>query len=103
MHECVVCDEAITNPVCPECLETEVVTWLHEYNEGLIPEFYEVSDEILTYGGDTDCILCDRKMCVCTFCYTQHVKNWLRKNPSARKQFRTFFNYGILQSSPEQN
>ena len=102
MHECVVCDEAVTNPICPKCIETEIVTWLHEFRPELIDELREVTDEILTEEGSTQCILCKDKMAVCTFCYTQHIKNWLKNYPLAKKEFRTFFNYGILEVPPAQ-
>ena len=98
MHECVVCDEAVTNPVCPECVEEEIVTWLHEFKPELINELRDVTDEILSPGGSTLCILCKNPMAVCTFCYTQHIKDWLTAYPVARERFHLFFNYGILET-----
>jgi len=96
MGECAVCRDTVTNPVCPECLRTEIGSWLSEVKPDLLEGFDDCSDELsFVLFGDEKCILCRKGMDVCTYCYTNHVFNWLKKRAPKvlLKEFITFFNF----------
>ena len=52
---CVVCNEVITNPICPDCLAERMQAWLAETNPKL-------AKDIRGYhlDGDTKCIFCNK-------------------------------------------
>ena len=43
--ECVLCIEAVTNPVCASCLEAQMSVWLNEVNPDLVIELKEKTKE----------------------------------------------------------
>jgi|FLOH01.1.fsa_nt_gi hypothetical protein len=91
MNECLICKEAITNPICIECVEKQVKVWLYETNPGLVGEVEREIDEINIVFGDTSCILCKNKMSVCSYCYTQHLLTWLENYPELIPEFKRNF------------
>ena len=91
MHDCILCGEVITHPICVECKENEIRTWLGETEPDLIPEFERVTDEINLSLGTTDCIICKGDMSICTYCYISHVLTWLDNYPYLINRFRLFF------------
>ncbi|MBU1201001.1 MAG: hypothetical protein KJ583_07555 [Nanoarchaeota archaeon] len=93
MNECIVCREVITNPVCVECIEMEIQTWLYEVKPELVEELNRVTDEINFKFGDTSCILCKEDMSVCTYCYIHHILTWLEKHPYLIGEFKRLFNF----------
>ena len=97
MGECVVCRETVTNPVCPSCLSAEIGAWLEETKPELLERFNEASKEMdLVLFNEETCILCKQGMDVCTYCYTEHIFNWLMREKSGKKlmrEFLTYFNY----------
>jgi hypothetical protein len=97
MGECVVCRETVTNPVCPRCLRAEVGAWLNETRPELLKDFEKISAEISTVVfGNEHCILCKRGMDVCTYCYTEHIFNWLLTTSPTREfmnEFLLLFNF----------
>lgn len=93
MSECILCEEAITNPVCMDCVEKEIETWLQEVQPGLVNELKTKTEEIRLGLGKTYCILCDSDMCICTYCYTAHIFSWLKKYPKLVKEFRMLFDF----------
>ncbi len=99
---CNVCSEAVTNPICPFCLATEINAWLTLYpnlKQELLPRInkylQEINNKIINYG--TQCIKCKNKRAyVCPYCFTEYIFNELRKiNADKRilKEFFEFFNY----------
>jgi len=85
------CNEVVTNPVCMNCVEKEVEAWLSEVRPALVEELKAKTEEIEISFGDTNCILCNDKMCICTYCYTNHIFNWLKKYPELIIEFRMIF------------
>ncbi|NQU98393.1 hypothetical protein HQ533_02915 [Candidatus Woesearchaeota archaeon] len=97
MSECIVCNEAITNPVCMGCVEEEIKAWLCEVKPELVEELYTKTEEIDSGFGETSCILCHNWMSVCTYCYTIHIFDWLKiRAPELSKSFRTIFNFNYF-------
>ncbi|MBD3249840.1 hypothetical protein GF336_07370 [Candidatus Woesearchaeota archaeon] len=91
--KCVICQEAITNPTCPECLGTEVITWLKER----IPS---LADEITwpAFGCKTgvNCIKCGKEMGICAHCYTREIYGYFRDlTPILANDFAETFDFGL--------
>ncbi len=100
-YACDVCSEAITHPICPACLTTEIEAWLTLYpnlRQELIPRLQEYLKKIDKKLEDsTICIKCgDKKAAVCTYCFTENVFQELKKinaNIIILKEFLEFFNF----------
>lgn len=103
-HLCNVCSEAVTNPICPFCLTSEIDAWLTLYpslRKELMPKLNnylnDVSNKITTYG--TQCIKCKKNRAfVCPYCFTEYVFRQLEKMESSEiilKEFLEFFNFDL--------
>lgn len=70
---CAVCQHVITNPVCPECKAEEVVAWQMSKNKETISGIrnlaasFNCPDEEIS----TKCLLCNKPMNICTFCFLE--------------------------------
>ena len=99
MSECVLCQEYVTNPVCSECLGKGVGQWLQENFPEKVVDFKALTKNIPkgTYEDDR-CIKCQKKMSVCTYCYTEEIFTWLVANKTHKdilKQYMKFFNFDL--------
>jgi hypothetical protein len=95
---CVICDEAITNPICPDCLGKQVGFWAYENNESLMPVIVKIGESVKEFKHDnTSCIICRRDMNVCPHCYCSEIYSWLQENRFKRlcKKFLKHFNYEL--------
>jgi hypothetical protein len=101
-YMCGVCSEAVTNPICPFCLATEIEAWLTLYpslRQELLPKIKkylgEISNHIVNYG--TQCIKCkDKKAHVCPYCFTEFIFRELKSMNTGQfilKEFFDFFNF----------
>lgn len=100
-HKCVVCDEAITNPICLECLEVEVRTWMRETGTMLVPKLGGFTDIFrgFTHAG-TSCVICSNNMNICAHCYCKEIVNWLiNEDNSLAQEFVTVFNYELHEAA----
>lgn len=99
MPQCVVCEEAITNPVCIECLTKEIRQWLGEKKASLIPLFMERVEMFESYNHETtDCIICNSNMNVCPHCVCMEVYNWLSEDyKEYAEEYLDLFNYELKQ------
>lgn len=72
---CVICSEAITNPICPECLAERMQDWLRQTNPKL-------AKEVKGYhlDGDTRCIFCGKGMTICAHCFSMDIYDYLADN-----------------------
>jgi len=71
---CVVCQEAITNPICPECLQKEIEQWLVDKNKSLVPKLRNYTEIFGSYRHEgTECVICGNDMKVCAHCYCKDV------------------------------
>ena len=85
---CLVCNEVISNPICPECINKEIRDWLVEKKIELI--------ENNTGLGSTKCIICGKPTAICPSCYTSEIYSIVRKKyPNLEKQFKTYFNFEL--------
>jgi len=94
--ECVLCDEAITNPICPACIREGVRQWLlEERQDDLVPEVDEVTRTVFRNAGDTHCIKCKNLMSTCAYCYTEEIFHLIKRNPSLLEKYLTYFNFDL--------
>ncbi|MBU0666773.1 MAG: hypothetical protein ABIC91_06550 [Nanoarchaeota archaeon] len=77
MAACKICQEAATNPICPDCIEKEIAAWLIETRPDLVPGLQRKTDELYDGSGETKCIICNQNVGVCSYCYTKEIFKWL--------------------------
>ena len=90
-HRCIVCNEGITNPICPECLGRELEQWLHENGMD-----YPIWPPKRTKRNDpkTRCIICGNDMELCAHCFTSDVyEAVLEKRPELKEDYLRSFDY----------
>ncbi|MBW2971229.1 hypothetical protein KY320_03655 [Candidatus Woesearchaeota archaeon] len=94
---CTVCQQAITNPICPECWERQLLQWALVEDISLMPLIEQIS-KLPSLGNEiTTCILCGSKMHVCTFCMAEEFLEFLKlERPKLVESFA--FNFGMSQS-----
>ena len=99
-HECLLCGDAITNPVCHTCLQTEVAGWLENQMPKLISRLKKTGEMFASYTHPgTSCILCGNNMNVCSHCYCDEVNKLLEDYPRLAEEFTTFFNFELQGSA----
>ncbi|RMF05908.1 hypothetical protein D6764_03635 [Candidatus Woesearchaeota archaeon] len=93
--ECVVCREAITNPICPDCLAAEAKVWLNENAPdltGFVSKPETVTRAFLHIASK--CVVCGKEMSVCPHCYSRDIFQELaQESPSTAAKFARVFNY----------
>lgn len=98
---CDSCSQAVSNPLCPNCLAQEIEAWLTLYpdlKKRLLPKMRHYLNNI---DGDifdsTICIKCNNnRASVCPYCFTDFVLIQLKKleaNKIVLKEFFEFFNF----------
>jgi len=76
---CEICNEGITDPVCLNCYNRELIAWLMENikNREIIKYIIKraVRTAIYDYLGKDYCILCKREgVFICRHCYFSNIK-----------------------------
>lgn len=94
--QCVVCEEPITNPICPACLKEGVSQWLLEQGQyGLLGEVDEMTRGVFANSGSTFCIKCDSLMGLCAYCYTKEVFDIVKRHPRLVADYLVYFNFDL--------
>jgi len=101
-YECLVCKEAIYNPLCPTCLAGQIKVWLTNYPDlskkimPILKKFIQEAHNEIDHLA-TRCIACNKKQAsVCPYCFTEHVLNQLKKldvDKQVLREFLQFFNF----------
>jgi hypothetical protein len=96
---CSECFEAITNPICVDCIEKEVDCWLdqssYSVKKAVKSEFKKLRQTTKDIGQTTPCVVCRKNAEVCPFCLVEDLKNRLGRilpNKSFR-EFSMLFNF----------
>ncbi len=94
---CGVCNEAITNPICPKCLEEEITQWLKARAPELVPLVKGVSDISTGFEyASTKCIICGGKVSICAHCFSSEIYSQLKlKNPELAEEFARSFDFEL--------
>ena len=90
------CDEAVTNPICTDCLKEQMKTWLGETEPGLIAEVEEITKWFNYLEPISRCALCGREMKVCRHCFTKEIFTVIQhQHPELEETFLQQFNYEL--------
>ena len=90
-HQCVECDEIITNPICGDCLAKEMKVMIAEYDSMLAETITGISIE-----GNTTCILCMKRMGLCPHCFSKGIYEYLQEqNKIVAKEFLNRFDFEL--------
>lgn len=103
-YMCDMCNEAITNPICPFCLAEQIEVWLTFYPQlkrEILPKIHnylkKTLNRITAYG--TECIKCRKNRAfVCPYCFTEYVFSELQEinaNKLILREFIEFFNFDL--------
>lgn len=86
MNTCSICDEPITNPICPKCIAKSLRVWLMQNN----PDLIEVVDDKLnmfmglnSLDSDMHCIKCGGEMSICMYCFTETIYDDIKESNDA--------------------
>jgi hypothetical protein len=105
-QKCIICDEGITNPICPNCLEREIISWVGELKPSLIPLLRNIKQNVTTFNHEnTNCIICKQDMNVCPHCYCKEIYMWLFENDHIElaNKFLNHFNFELIYELEKQN
>lgn len=96
-QKCVVCDEGITNPICPECLNKEMQVWFFENKPGMMGPLKDIIESFRSYTHfEGKCAICSQNMNVCSHCFSKEVYDkLLDEDELLAGQFLTSFDYEI--------
>jgi len=96
--DCIACNQAITNPICQECLYRDIEGWLKRRNPRLLLSLRRKTVEYIKlgdYSNNIECIYCEKKMNACAFCYIHFVEEWIyKKYPRLLAEFKRYFDFG---------
>ena len=85
--QCIECGEGITNPVCPDCIKQEIISWHPELGKTLVTP---------TFDSGVNCMFCGRNMSICAHCYSRDVYQYLiTENTVLAEEFLETFDYGL--------
>ena len=91
---CIECDEAITNPICSDCLATTMRVMIAEYDQKLAQKVVGFSME----DGITTCIQCGQSMSLCAHCFSRDIYEYLQeRNPAIAEEFVNRFDFDLRQ------
>ena len=98
---CDICNIAVSNPLCPMCLATEIEAWLTLYPKlsvDLLPQIKKYIEKCDDKSEEsTKCIKCGNNTAsVCPYCFTDQVLRELKKlevNKIILREFFQFFNF----------
>jgi hypothetical protein len=101
--ECVLCSENINQPLCHECLASQVKTWLTYYpdiKKKVSPKINSFVKEVEDLIVETSaCVACNKnKAALCPYCFTDKVYRILKKSkisPMVIGDFIATFNFDL--------
>ena len=93
-ERCVVCSEAITNPICLDCMKEGMEQWFAARNPSMIKSLrlWTRVFDAYTHKG-VKCVICGGNMNVCSHCYTEEILDALGERIEDREGFIRAFRY----------
>ncbi|NOZ81383.1 MAG: hypothetical protein GXP63_06965 [DPANN group archaeon] len=97
-NQCIVCDEIITNPICPDCLGQQFKAWLGAHRRTLL---LKMQKEVYGFGKrderGTACVICSKPMHVCPHCLAKAAQRVIdgEDDIELQSQFMTHFNWNL--------
>lgn len=100
---CGICNEAITNPICPECLEKEIKTWLKVKNPNMVNKVMGVTSIFSGFEySSMNCVLCGKSMNICAHCYVKEIYEILSEyDKNLAQDFKFTFNFDLAHEENE--
>jgi hypothetical protein len=100
-YECPKCSEAITNPLCHDCLGKQISSWLAFYpdlKKKLSPKLKKYIQEVNNEASSTmNCVACNKKKAaLCPYCFTEGIFNLFKRvnlNKNVLGEFLVYFNF----------
>lgn len=100
-YECILCQEAIYNPLCQNCLAQQIDVWLTRYPDLAKKIKPKLKKFVQNINNDLDeaitCAACkEKKAAICPYCFTEFMLGQLRKmqaNKQILREFVRFFNF----------
>ncbi len=94
INRCVDCNDIITQPICSECLSSQMKVMVAEMDASLVSEI-----DSANIPGGTNCIRCSSEMGLCAHCYSKDVYYQIKdKNSEVAEQFLARFDFGLRES-----
>ncbi|MBU0929628.1 MAG: hypothetical protein KJ623_00990 [Nanoarchaeota archaeon] len=91
MQTCLVCNDEITNPICINCLEQELIYWFVDYDPKLVSRIRVLKRAFDMYEDtEANCIKCGNNINVCSHCFLTEVMN-LIKDENLKSLFKKSF------------
>ena len=96
---CPICRDVIDNPICPECLESEIEQWLSDKD----PVYLNNIRKSIAHFDNKEingpkCIKCNKQVEICPYCFIKDINNIIKeKYPELLDEFLTFFGFNIEQ------
>lgn len=102
-YECELCNEPVTNPICPSCLSKEIEIWSSNYpnlRREIIPKLKKYLKGMKkSLKESVKCIRCqDNDVPICPYCFIREVLDELELidvNKQIKKEFLQFFNFDL--------
>ncbi|MBW3020192.1 hypothetical protein KY334_02770 [Candidatus Woesearchaeota archaeon] len=93
---CTICGEAVTNPICKDCVSEHLIEWFREVDPCFLDKIYDSSVIFEDLSSISKCIKCGKEMTVCKHCFTKEVHEELMNHyPKMEEDFMRMFNYEI--------
>lgn len=103
-YECLQCKEAITNPLCHDCLSNGIIQWVSSYPDvkkkmqPKIKQYVKEVDNLVT--NSINCVSCSKKKAaLCPYCFTEGILNMLKKDKIDKAvigDFLSIFNFDLM-------
>ncbi|MBI2668418.1 hypothetical protein HYX14_01110 [Candidatus Woesearchaeota archaeon] len=90
-NQCIECDEIITNPICSDCLASQMRVFVKEHDQ-------ELATDILGFDieGETQCISCGKKTGLCPHCFSKDIYEFIQeRNPILADEFASRFDFQL--------
>lgn len=94
---CNVCGDAVTNPICKDCLSAQMKSWfkIKKFDQKIIDNASVIFDDL---PAISECVKCGNEMTVCRHCFTKEVYNiFSEKYSEYKEEFTRLFNYEIYE------
>jgi hypothetical protein len=93
-EKCVICSEAITNPICLNCVSEGMEAWFSTKNPALIKSLrlWTRVFDAYTHEG-IKCAICGGNMNVCSHCYTEEILDAFKDGIEDMEGFEKAFLY----------
>lgn len=89
------CGESITNPLCNQCLTEEVVQWLSEKNQLLVPIIRDMNKLVSELQKiNVHCISCNNKLRICAYCYCKELRDFVGEE--LKVSFNKTFDFTLI-------